>query len=88
MRVGRWQQETREIRWLRRAEGEVEMGGGGGWGGEWTWVNEEEGCLRGGGGKGGGALGWWHGWTIKRNCQERKDVKRVSFHHHNSKIIL
>ena len=27
---GRWQQETREIRWLRRAEGEVEMGGGGG----------------------------------------------------------
>ena len=89
--MGRWQRETREIRWLRRAEGEVEMGGGG-WGGEWTWVNEEEGCLRGGGeGEGKEVELWDGGWTIKRNCQERKDVKRVSFHpkvYHNSKIIL
>ena len=59
VRVGRWQQETREIRWLRRAEGEVEMGGG--WGGEWTWVNEEEGCLRGGGEGEGKEVELWDG---------------------------
>ena len=55
---------------------------GGGWGGEWTWVNEEEGCLWGGGegeGEGKEVELWDGGWTIKMNCQERKDVKKSVF---------